>query len=132
MKNIKTQFLALTAILVSSAAAFAGSYADISMTDLQEAIASENVTVIDVNGTSSYKKGHIPTAIDFIQVKDDLASQLPSDKDALIVAYCGSPQCGAYAKAADAATKLGYTNVKHFSPGISGWKEAGAETEAAE
>lgn len=132
MKNIKTQILALTALAISSAAALAGSYADISMTELQEAIANESVTVIDVNGTASYKEGHIPTAIDFIEVQGDLASQLPSDKGALIVAYCGSPQCGAYAKAADAATELGYTNVKHFSPGISGWKSSGAETEAAE
>ncbi len=132
MKNIKTQFLALAALVISSGAALAGSYADISMTDLQEAIANDSVTVIDVNGTDSYKQGHIPSAIDYVAVKDDFASKLPADKDALVVAYCGSPQCGAYAKAADAATELGYTNVKHFSPGISGWKASGADTEAAE
>jgi rhodanese-related sulfurtransferase len=56
---------------------------------------------------------------------------LPADKAALVVAYCGSPKCGAYKKAANAAVQLGYTNVKHFSGGISGWKSAGEPTEAA-
>jgi len=81
------------------------------------------VIVIDVNGTASYKQGHIPTAIDFQKTKD-LAKVLPENKDALIVAYCGGPKCGAHAKATVAAKKLGYTNVKHLSAGKSGWKAA--------
>ena len=32
--------------------------------------------------------------------------------------------------AAKAAKELGYTNVKHLSAGISGWKDAGEKTEA--
>ena len=32
-------------------------------------------------------------------------------------------------KAAKAAEKLGYTNVKHLSAGISGWKDAGKPLE---
>ena len=35
---------------------------------------------------------------------------------------------GAYARAAEAAQKLGYTNVQHFKPGIAGWKAAGEPT----
>jgi rhodanese-related sulfurtransferase len=54
---------------------------------------------------------------------------LPADKGALVVAYCGSPSCGAYAQAAAAAVKLGYTNVRHYPGGLSGWKEAGEPTE---
>ena len=50
-------------------------------------------------------------------------------KDALIIAYCGNAQCGAYAEAAKAAQKLGYTNIKHMAAGISGWKAAGMKTE---
>lgn len=130
--KMKTQILSLTAIILSAAAAVAGSYPDISMDELQRAIADKDVTVVDVNGTDSYKEGHIPTAIDYMAVKGEFAASLPADKDALIVAYCGSPECGAYARAAKAATDLGYTNVKHFSPGISGWKSSGAPTEAAE
>lgn len=102
----------------------------ISQAELTKAIAGKTATVIDVNGTDSYKAGHIPTAIDFETVKD-LKSVLPADKNALVVAYCGSEYCGAYKKAATAAMSLGYTNVQHFSPGIKGWKESGAAVEKA-
>lgn len=108
---------------------FAGEFPEISMTDLQAEIDKGDVTIVDVNGTDSYKAGHIPGAIDYIAVKEDFASKLPADKDALVVAYCGSPQCGAYAQAATAAQELGYTNVKHFKPGISGWKADGGKVE---
>ena len=59
----------------------------------------------------------------------DLKSMTQEQKDALIIAYCGNPQCGAYVKAAKAAQKLGYTNIKHMAAGISGWKAAGMKTE---
>jgi rhodanese-related sulfurtransferase len=56
---------------------------------------------------------------------------LPKDKNALVVAYCGGPKCKAYEAAAKAAEKLGYTNIKHLTAGISGWKDAGEKTETA-
>ena len=102
----------------------------ISQAALTRAIADKTATVIDVNGTDSYKAGHIPSALDFEAIKD-LKSVLPKDKNALIVAYCGSESCGAYKQAAQAAMKMGYTNVQHFSPGIKGWKESGAAVEKA-
>ena len=109
--------------------AFAGEYPDITVSDLKKAIEDKKVTVIDVNGSKSYEKGHIPGAIDFASKKEDLASALPKDKDALVVAYCGGPTCSAYKSAAAAAEKLGYKNVKHLSAGISGWKDAGEKLE---
>lgn len=104
---------------------------DISLEDLKKAVADKKVALIDCNGSKSYANGHIPGAINFEDKKDDLAKMLPEDKDALVVAYCGGPLCGAYKAGADVATKLGYTNVKHFSGGISGWKEAGEKLEAS-
>ena len=104
--------------------AFAGEYPDISIDDLKKAIDEKKVTVIDVNGSKSYATGHIPGAIDYAAKKDDLASALPQDKNALVVAYCGGPTCSAYKAAATAAEKLGYKNVKHLSAGIAGWKDA--------
>lgn len=118
----------IASAFVTAGAAFAGS--DISVSELEKAIEAKEVVVIDVNGTASYKEGHIPTAIDFQGTKN-LAKALPEDKDALIVAYCGGPQCGAHARATAAAEKLGYTNVKHLSAGISGWKAAEKELEKA-
>ena len=102
----------------------------ISQAALTKAIADKTVTVIDVNGSASYKDGHIPTALDFEAIKD-LKAALPADKGALVVAYCGNEYCGAYKQAATAAMKLGYTNVQHFSPGIAGWKASGAAVEKA-
>ena len=107
-----------------------GEVPSISQVALTKAIADKSVTVIDVNGSASYKEGHIPTAVDYATVKD-LKAVLPADKDALVVAYCGNEYCGAYKKAATAAMELGYTNVQHFSPGIAGWKASGAAVEKA-
>ncbi|MEZ0390187.1 MAG: rhodanese-like domain-containing protein [Verrucomicrobium sp.] len=118
----------LAAAFLAIPSIFAGEYPDISIEDLKKAISEKKVAVIDVNGSKSYEKGHIPGAIDYTANKDTLASKLPEDKGALVVAYCGGPTCSAYAKAADEAKKLGYTNVKHLSAGISGWLQAGEKT----
>jgi rhodanese-related sulfurtransferase len=128
---MKKFFLPLLACFAFVSAAFAGSdmVPDISHDDLKAAIASGKVAIIDVNGTDTYKSGHIPGAIDFDANEDKLASMLPADKSTLVVAYCGNEKCGAYKQGAKAAEKLGYTNVKHYSKGIAGWKKAGEKTE---
>ncbi len=99
---MKKLLLTLAAALLATNL-FAGEFPEISMEELQAKIDGGSVTIVDVNGTDSYKQGHIPGAIDYVAVKEDFASKLPADKDALVVAYCGSPQCGAYAAAASAA-----------------------------
>ena len=124
-----TKVLSFFAILALAAAVYAAEYPDISIKELKNAIESKKVVLIDANGTESWQSGHIPGAIDFEAATEKLAKVLPQDKDALIVAYCGGPKCMAYQAAAKAAKKLGYTNVKHLSAGISGWKEAGEKTE---
>jgi rhodanese-related sulfurtransferase len=125
------KLLALVAAAFVAATAFAGEYPDISITELKGLIEKKKVVVIDVNGSKSYAKGHVPTAVDYASVKGKLASVLPKEKDALVVAYCGGPSCKAYQAAAKEAEKLGYTNVKHMSAGISGWLQAGEATEKA-
>jgi rhodanese-related sulfurtransferase len=96
---------------------------------VKKAIAEGKAVIIDVNGSQSYKNGHVPGALNFADVSKDLASKLPADKNALVIAYCGGPSCNAYTRAANAAKELGYTNVKHMSAGISGWLQAGEKTE---
>jgi len=124
---MKKLLLLLTALVIAPLALSAGNIPDISQADLAKAIESKSVTVIDVNGSESFAEGHIPTSFDFSTNKDNLAAKLPSDKSALIVAYCGSDKCSAYKKAAKAAVALGYTNVKHYSGGLAGWKASNAE-----
>ena len=103
--------------------------AEVSKAELEKAIAEKKAVVIDCNGSESYLKGHIPSAIDFSKHGKDLAAILPKEKDALIVAYCGGPACGAYKSAVKAASELGYTNVKHYPGGLSGWKTDGGALE---
>jgi len=119
---------AVAALLVVSA--YAAQYPDITIPELKAAISAKQVVLLDANGTDKWAKGHIPGAIDFSTAQDKLASVLPKDKTALVVAYCGGPKCRAYEAAAKAAEKLGYKNVKHLTAGISGWNEAGEKTES--
>ena len=125
--------LSLAAFIATAMAAEKANYEfpNISIDDLKSAIADKKVTLIDANGSDSWKEAHIPGALDFESNKDKLAKVLPKEKDALIVAYCGGPQCMAYKAAAKKAVALGYTNVKHLSAGISGWKDAGEKVEKA-
>jgi rhodanese-related sulfurtransferase len=105
-------------------------YPDISHDELKAAITKKAVTLLDVNGTATYAKGHIPGAMDFTKIKpEELAAKLPKDKNALIVAYCANENCTAYQKGAKAAKDLGYTNVKHYAKGIMGWTAAGEKAE---
>jgi rhodanese-related sulfurtransferase len=124
----KLYALLVTAVIAISA--YAGDFADISINEVNKLAESKSAVIIDVNGDESFKAGHVPGALDFAAIQDKLAASLPQKKDALIVAYCGNPKCGAYLKAAKAAQKLGYTNIKHMSAGISGWKAAGLKTES--
>src|SRR4030095_15760265 len=117
--------LALSPLLALAADKFP----DISHDELKKAIEEKKVILIDANGSESYKAGHIPGAINFETAKANLASQLPKQKDALVVAYCGNEQCNAYQAAAQQDRELGYTNVKHYAKGIAGWKKSGEKTD---
>jgi rhodanese-related sulfurtransferase len=123
------KILALCAAVCLTATVFAGEFQDITIKDLKSEMAAKKVTLLDANGTESWESGHIPGAINFESAEAKLASVLPKDKNALVVAYCGNPKCTAYQAAAKAAKKLGYTNIKHLSAGIAGWKDAGEKTE---
>ena len=124
------KFIALMAAALVTASVYAGEFADISIKDVKAAAESKKAVIIDANGPDSYKAGHVPGALSWADIKGDLAAKLPADKTTPIIAYCGNPKCGAYAAAANAAKKLGYTNVKHMSAGIAGWNEAKMPTEA--
>ena len=124
-KNIMKKLIATVAAVIFTASVFAGEFPDISVKEVKALSESKKAVILDVNGTDSYKEGRVPGALNYEAVKDKLASVLPADKSTPIVAYCGNPKCKAYKAAAEAAEKLGYTNVKHMSAGIKGWRDAG-------
>lgn len=128
---MKRTITTLFAVVASAFLALADdAFPSISTEDLKQAIAAKKVVLLDVNGTESWQEGHIPGALDFDKVGGKLAKVLPADKNALVVAYCGNERCSAYKAGAAAAKKLGYTNVKHYSKGIAGWKKSGEKTES--
>lgn len=91
MMNSMKKLITLVATVFAAASVFAGEFPDISITELKAAIDAKKVTVIDANGTGSWRKGRIPTSIDFASHKGKLGKVLPNDKKALIVAYCSGP-----------------------------------------
>jgi rhodanese-related sulfurtransferase len=123
------KLVVLAVSVLFAASVYAAEFPDITIDSLKTAMSSQKVVLLDANGTESWQSGHIPGAIDFAANKDHLASVLPQDKDALVVAYCMNPQCPAYRNAAAAAKKLGYKNIKHLVAGIQGWKSAGEKVE---
>lgn len=132
MKNSKLTVLVSLALLTLSSQAFAKQNCDseeafplISKAEIQQAVASDKKPfVIDVNSLESFNRIHVDGAVHFGTHKKDLAKLLPADKGTLIVAYCGGPQCRAWHKAAREACKMGYTQVKHYKDGISGWEKS--------
>lgn len=121
----------LIALVSASALVLADdAFPNITTEELKQAIAEKKVVLLDVNGTESWQEGHIPGALNFDKVEGNLAKVLPADKNTLVVAYCGNERCTAYKAGAAAAKKLGFTNVKHYSKGIAGWKKAGEKTES--
>jgi rhodanese-related sulfurtransferase len=82
-----------------------------------------DVMIIDARPKrAKYDKGHIPMAVSIPDSQfDKMTDQLPADKDALLIYYCGGPKCKLSHKSAAKAEALGYQNVKVFEAGFPGW-----------
>jgi len=81
---------------------------------------------------NKYDKGHIPTAISIPDSQfDKLKDQLPADKGALLVFYCGGLKCPLSHKSAKKAIALGYTNVNVLAEGYPAWVAAYGRGESA-
>ena len=79
----------------------------------------EEHIILDTREQDEYDEGHIPGAIliPYTEIENKAIELIP-DKDKLILVYCRS---GRRSKiAAEALSKLGYTNVKEFG-GIIDW-----------
>ncbi len=71
-----------------------------------------------------YVEGYIPTAVSIPTSQfDKMVDQLPANKDALLIFYCGGFKCPLSHKAAFKAEALGYTNVKVYAAGFPDFKK---------
>lgn len=89
---------------------------------------------------ASYKKAHVPGAVQFLfpipdmmtwdaketdgRTQADYEALLGADKTKTIVVYCGFVKCTRSHNGALWARKLGYKNVYRFPGGIFSWKGA--------
>lgn len=89
---------------------------------------------------ASYKKQHVPGAVQMefpipemtsldSSKKAALEKLLGTDKNRLIVFYCGFVKCTRSHNAAMWAVKIGYKNVYRHPGGIKAWDEAGYPVE---
>jgi rhodanese-related sulfurtransferase len=106
-------------------------FPEIQQAELVKAVHDNAAFIVDANGNESYASAHIPGAVSFDKSTGRFSKDLPADKGALIVAYCGGPGCEAWCGAADKLQSMGYKNIRHYKGGIKGWKEAGLETASA-
>lgn len=121
------------AIAVTSNFANAGDAHDnfeaVTVTQLDELLASKKSVAVDANGSSTREKyGIIPGAITLTSTRDYSLDQLPKDKDTGLVFYCANERCMSAPFAAERAKAAGYKSVKVLRAGIMGWKDAGKKT----
>src|SRR5271168_337969 len=98
---------------------------------LQELIRSGAATPIDVNSRQSWLQARVPGAL-HLDPAGYTSTDLPGDKDSMLVFYCSNPFCRKAPNAARRAKGMGYSNVHVMSAGISGWADAKLPTESGE
>ncbi len=101
------------------------------LAQVRKLVETKSATVLDANGEDTRKQyGVIPGATLLSSADDYALSELPKDKSARLVFYCGGLKCRASDHAAERAAESGYTQVSVMREGIRGWKDSGAPTQA--
>jgi rhodanese-related sulfurtransferase len=102
----------------------------ITRTELEEAISTNSVVLVDALPASYYDQAHLPDAINLVEGDvEALAPKLLPNKDAAIVTYCSNVACNNSQAVANRLEKLGYTNVRKYREGIQDWDQAGNKVE---
>jgi rhodanese-related sulfurtransferase len=103
----------------------------VSPANLQQLLRDRAATAIDVNSRQSWLQARVPGAL-HLDPTAYTESDLPQDKDAMLVFYCSGFLCRKAPNAARRAKTMGYTNVHVMSAGISGWLDANLPTDSGE
>jgi thiosulfate/3-mercaptopyruvate sulfurtransferase len=127
-----------------------GGYDVVTTAELKQWIdAGKDMVIVDAMPyEASYKKNHVPGAVQFLfpipdmpqwnaqetggKSQEDFIKLLGSDKSKTIVIYCGFVKCTRSHNGSAWAVKLGYKNVYRYPGGIFAWKGADYPMEASE
>ncbi len=104
---------------------------NISRKDLNERLANDGVTLVEVLAPEYYNKFHLPGAINvpLDDAFDEHIQEAVPDKNATVVVYCQNAECQASPKAAQRMDELGYRQVLDYAEGKMDWKQAGLPIE---
>lgn len=105
--------------------------ANLSPTQLHQAMQEGQVWVFDVNSHQSWVKARVSGALN-LDPAHFSEQQLPTDKQSRLVFYCSNPLCTKAPTAARRAKKMGYTQSMVMAAGISGWLGAKLPVESGE
>lgn len=81
--------------------------------------------LLDARGVSDQVIGNA-VALDY-DADEDAISKAATNKNQLIITYCGGPECPMSLMLANRLAAQGYTNVIRFTGGIETWTAAGFE-----
>ncbi|WEF31908.1 rhodanese-like domain-containing protein [Pseudoduganella chitinolytica] len=84
----------------------------------------QDFVLLDVRGSDSYARGHVPGAIDLAHRKIVAAKLADYPADTVFVTYCAGPHCNGAARAAIRLARLGRP-VKIMIGGVTGWLDEG-------
>ena len=129
------QRLAAELTTLVEAPAFRLSDADtIPLAQLRSVIGDHQTIILDARAAPFYQQGHIPGALNLS--RDEFAADyrrlrptLDAAKDKSIVIYCSGGDCHDSRMVASALLSLGFSHVRVFTGGWSGWTEAGLPVE---
>jgi rhodanese-related sulfurtransferase len=100
-------------------------YDTIDRDELEEKLANDEITLIEVLDEEEYERNHIKGAINvpLSEIGREIKGKFSQDEE--IVVYCADSSCGASPKAAEKLDELGFENVFDYQGGKKDWKEAG-------
>ncbi len=98
---------------------------------LNERLANDGLTLVEVLAPEDYRKFHLPGALNvpLDEEFDERIQEAVPDKDQPVVVYCYDSECQASPKAAQRMEELGYRQVFDYEAGKVDWQEAGMPTE---
>jgi rhodanese-related sulfurtransferase len=91
-----------------------------------------DLAVVDVLGSDSYRKYHIPGAIN-VPLEEDFAEKIRQavpETDEPVVVYCADEHCQASPKAGKLMEEMGYEQVYDYEAGKEDWRKAGEKVVA--